>query len=158
MAMIGILNVWRDMATKTLKIVIPNLQQLQVTTVKPELERMGLQLECYYLYSELPEGSIVIQSPVAGSEVPFGSKISLVIAYGKNCKKELLKVPGVVGLSYDIAVEVLNIKGFGRVQNIPRSNTTVQFHPCSIVTAQIPRKGMAVTQDTEIMLELNNRN
>jgi beta-lactam-binding protein with PASTA domain len=157
MAMIGTLNVWLDMTVKTLKIVIPNLQQLQVTTVKPELERMGLQLECYYLHSELPEGSIVIQSPVAGSEVPFGSKMSLVVAYGKNCKKELLKVPGVVGLSYDIAVEVLNIKGFDRVQKIPRPNTAAKFHPCSIVTAQIPHKGMAVTQDTEILLELNNR-
>ncbi len=157
MAMIKILNVWRDMTAKTLKIVIPNLQRLQLTTVKPELERMGLQLECYYLYSELPEGSIVIQSPVAGLEVPFGSKISLVIGYAKNCKKELLKVPGVIGLSYDIAVEVLNIKGFDHVQNIPCPNTTAQFHPCSIVTAQIPRKGMAVTQDTEILLELNNR-
>jgi eukaryotic-like serine/threonine-protein kinase len=156
--MTRILNVWRDMTTKALKIIIPDLQRLQITKVKPELERLGLQVECYYLYSDLPEGSIVTQNPVPGAQLLFGSKIALVISYGTNGKKELLKVPGVVGLSYDMAIEVLNIKGFERVQKIPSPNPHALSHSCGIVTAQIPRKGMTVDRDTEIFLELNNSN
>jgi beta-lactam-binding protein with PASTA domain len=155
-AMSGILNVWLDMILKASKITIPNLQRLQVTTVKPQLELLGLQVECYYLSSDLPKGSIVTQNPIAGAEVIFGSKITLAIGYGANSKTELLTVPGVVGLSYEMAVEILNIKGFDRVQKILCPNLTSPSHSCSIVIAQIPRKGMKIDRDTEILLELRN--
>jgi beta-lactam-binding protein with PASTA domain len=150
----GTVNVWLDMTAKASRITIPNLQLLQIAKVKPELEKMGLQVECYYTYGDLPQGTIVTQNPAAGAKVFSGSQITLVISYGKNDSTERLIVPGVVGLSYDMAIEILNIKGFDRIKKLPSPDRNLRSPSQVLVIAQIPSKDAAVDRDTEIFLEV----
>jgi eukaryotic-like serine/threonine-protein kinase len=150
----GTMNVSLSMTAESSKITIPNLQLRQVKAVKSKLENMGLQIECYCMHSKLPKGTIVAQNPVAGAKVSLGSQITLLVSYGKNEFVERLQVPGVIGLSYDLAVEILKSQGFERVQKFPHLNTPL--HPCAFVVAQVPSKGATVDRDTEVFLEVDN--
>lgn len=150
----GTMNVWLSMTAKASKITIPNLRLRQAKAVKSKLENMGLQVECYCVRSNLPKGTIVAQNPIAGTRVPLNSQITLAVSYGKNESVERLQVPGVIGLSYDLAVEILKIKGFNRVQKLPPLNTLSL--PCAFVVTQVPPKGATVDRNTEVFLEVGD--
>jgi eukaryotic-like serine/threonine-protein kinase len=149
-----ILNLTRGMTTEEPKIAIPNLRQKLLTQVKPELELLGLRVRCYRLLSNLPKGSIITQNPYPGTKIAFGSTVILIVSDGKIGTPELLEVPGVVGLHYDLATAVLNAKGFHNIRKISDTTYALPTPSVAIVIAQTPHKGMRVDRDTAIRLKI----
>jgi serine/threonine-protein kinase len=88
-------------------VMVPNVIHKNLTEGKIQLENANLDTgRISYEFSDLPQGTIIDQDPLAGSEVNFASEINLTISQGQEDQEVL--VPNLLGLSLQEAQERLS--------------------------------------------------
>ncbi len=82
-------------------LIMPDLVEMNISDVSRLLEEIGLNIEDVVTQkSDVKEGIVLTQSPLAGSPVNFGDKIRLVVS-GEE---------GILGLKEGLTYKVLNYK------------------------------------------------
>lgn len=88
------------------QINMPNLVQKQLTEAQYMIDNAGLKLgSVEYVQNDLPEGTVISQSPFGGLQVGKGATVDLFVSKGKDPEK--IVMPKLVGSSYDEAVKRL---------------------------------------------------
>ncbi len=92
-------------------IKIPQVGGKSVRQATLDLEAAGLLLgEVSWAFSDtIPERVVVFSYPAAGSEVPIGTKINLMVNRGRA--SEYTYVPKVIGMPLEDAVKLIEKKG-----------------------------------------------
>ncbi len=93
-------------STGTEKISVPNLVQKLLTEAQYMIDNQGLKLgNIEYVQNDLPEGTVISQSPFAGLEIGEGGTIDLFVSKGKDPEK--MTMPKVVGTTLESAKKKL---------------------------------------------------
>ena len=122
-------------------IEMPKLEGLSLAYALDKLERMHLKLGDTVYRPDFMKGSILEQQYnsyriAAGTKIPWGSRINLVI--GAGLQQEQILVPDVVGLTFGEAKSVLESKGISLAAIVPMS--TVKDTLAAFVYKQNPEK------------------
>jgi serine/threonine-protein kinase len=130
-------------------VEVPELRQQTAATAEALLGQVSLRLQVTETVPSLqPAGIVLTQNPMAGSRVPTGSVVSVVLSAGG-----LVVVPQVTGLSQAVAVQQLRAARLGFtsevVVNLSRAPGTV--------LAQDPRAGSQVPIGTVVELMVSTR-
>lgn len=89
-------------STGSERISMPNLVQKELKEAQYILENQGLKLGVVeYVQNELPEGTVISQSPFAGLDVGVGGSVDLFVSKGQDPEKQIM--PKLVGISLDEA-------------------------------------------------------
>lgn len=84
------------------QVTVPDLVQKQLTEAQYILENAGLKTgSIEYVQNELPEGSVISQSPFSGRSVGEGASIDLFVSKGKDPEK--IVMPELVGKNIEDA-------------------------------------------------------
>jgi serine/threonine-protein kinase len=97
-----------------------------------------------------PAGQVIRQSPSAGSEIPRGSTVTIVVSEGE----ERATIPNVIGKERREAVEALRAEGL--VPVVEESETEVEAQ-IGRVTDQFPPPGNEVEPGTEVTIVVGRR-
>jgi beta-lactam-binding protein with PASTA domain/predicted Ser/Thr protein kinase len=100
--------------------------------------------------SSSPAGQVISQSPSAGSEVPVGSTVSIVVARGV----EKAKVPNVIGRARSEAVQA--VRDAGLVPSVEEEETEVPGQ-VGRVTDQFPPPGTEAKPGAEVTIVVGKR-
>lgn len=93
-------------STGTEKVTVPNLVQKMMTEAQYMIENQGLKLGTVeYVQNDLPEGTVISQSPFAGLDIGVGGSIDLFVSKGKDPEKMIM--PKVVGTTLEAAQKKL---------------------------------------------------
>ncbi|MEX2107954.1 MAG: Stk1 family PASTA domain-containing Ser/Thr kinase [Solirubrobacterales bacterium] len=95
--------------------------------------------------SSAPEGEVIQQSPSAGSELPKGSSVSIVVSE----EEEAIVVPNVIGKERAAATEEMRFAGLG--YTVQEQETEV-LSQVGRVTDQFPPPGSEVEPGTSVTL------
>ena len=88
------------------KVDMPNVVDMTLENARNQLEAMGLKVTVKNEYDDvIEENDVISTSPKAGEKVKVGSTVTLTVSKGKETKT--VKVPDLVGKSYDDASYVL---------------------------------------------------
>jgi beta-lactam-binding protein with PASTA domain len=93
------------------QIIMPNLQDMSYRQAETTLRGLGLVVDSFYIYEPSEFRDLVLDvkldtvSLYPGDKVPVGSKVQLVVGYGKGT--EYVRIPGLVGLTLKEARGVL---------------------------------------------------
>jgi eukaryotic-like serine/threonine-protein kinase len=100
--------------------------------------------------SSAPEGEVIRQSPAAGSELPQGASISIVVSE----EEEAVTVPNVIGMERGTAVDELRAAGLA--PSVQEQETEV---PSQVgrITDQFPPPGAEVERGTGVTLVVGKR-
>lgn len=92
------------------QVVIPNMAGQSVRQAMLELESAGLKLgEIAWAVSDtIPEKVVVFSYPYAGTEIPLGSYVNLMVNHGRA--SDFTYMPNVIGLTIDEAQKRLEDK------------------------------------------------
>lgn len=87
------------------KVVVPYLEQFELSKAKEELEKIGLKTEISkQIYNDVvAKGFVISQEPEAGSKIAEGEKVYLVISLGPK----VTEVPNIIGLKIEDAEKIL---------------------------------------------------
>lgn len=88
------------------KVQVPDVTGLDQSAAKKRLADAGFEVDTEQQDSSEPEGTVVEQSPVAGTEADDGSTVTIVVSTGE------VEVPDVVGMDEDSARQELRDQGF----------------------------------------------
>jgi serine/threonine-protein kinase len=110
-----------------------------------QIRGRGLVPEVSEEESDAPAGEVIRQAPSAGSELPRGSSVSIVVSRGQ----EQSSVPNVIGEERREAVEM--VRAAGLTPSVTEEETEV---PSKVgrVTDQFPPPGSEVEPGTEVTL------
>ena len=112
------------------------------------LEEAGLLLgDKSYAYSDLPQGSVISQTPPAGEPLVSGEGVNVVESRGPELSSVTL--PDLRGLAVAEARERLEALGVRRVETLA---TGVSFNAPGTVTAQQPPAGESVPPSVPVTL------
>jgi serine/threonine-protein kinase len=100
--------------------------------------------------SERPAGEVIRQAPSAGSELPRGSTVSIVVSGGR----EQIKVPNLIGKERREAVEELRATGL--VPEVEEEETEVTAQ-VGRVTDQFPPPGSEVEPGSDVTVVVGKR-
>jgi penicillin-binding protein 1A len=92
------------------KTTVPNVVGQQVQTAQFRLGQAGLRAAVQEVPNSAPKGQVVGQNPAAGSSVPGGTTVTLLVSAGKGGGNVVL--PNVVGLPAGTARNLLGALGF----------------------------------------------
>ncbi len=121
-------------------VAVPNGVGLSETEARDRMVSAGFEVSSREIFAERPRGTVVSQSPAAGTRTDRGSRVELAVSKGSG----LVDVPRVVGLSRGEAEAGLASAGLEvNVVEVP------SFEPVGTVVAQNPpggqlRRGEAV--------------
>jgi serine/threonine-protein kinase len=115
-----------------------------------QIRGRGLVPEVSEEESDAPAGEVIRQAPSAGSELPRGSSVSIVVSRGEQQSS----VPNVIGKERREAVEM--IRSAGLTPSVTEEETEV---PSKIgrITDQFPPPGSEVEPGTEVTLVVGKR-
>jgi beta-lactam-binding protein with PASTA domain len=99
---------------------------------------------------DVPNGSVIAQDPVGGSEVVAGSTVDIAVSTGPDAPA-VVPVPDVVGEDVVDAQATLEAEGFV-VQITEESNETVEV---GLVTEMNPAAGTEVAEGTTVVLAVS---
>lgn len=112
------------------------------------LHELGLIVTVDYVYNEEYElGTVVGQSEKKGAKVYKGYEIRITVV----SDEELIKVPSVIGKTYDEAVEIITSAGFKTGKNEIYDNTV----EAGTVINQTPASGSSQKKDTKILITVS---
>jgi beta-lactam-binding protein with PASTA domain/predicted Ser/Thr protein kinase len=129
---------------------VPVLVGTQRSVAVQQIRGRGLTPSVEEEESAKPEGQVIEQAPSAGSELPRGSTVSIVVSKGE----EQATVPNVIGKVRAEAVEML--RGAGLDPEVQEDETEV---PAQIgrVTDQFPPPGSEVEPGSEVTVVVGKR-
>jgi eukaryotic-like serine/threonine-protein kinase len=112
---IVVLSVARD----PLRIEVPDVTGLPSAQAQTRLRAANLRPRAETIRSRRPRGQVLRQIPDAGTEVPRGSAVVVIVSAGQ----ELVEIPSVVGMSADNATAELTRVGFRtRLVRVPAAD------------------------------------
>jgi eukaryotic-like serine/threonine-protein kinase len=117
------------------------VQQIRSRDLSPSVEEEE---------SSAPAGEVIRQSPSAGSELPSGSTVTIVVSQGE----EQVSVPNVIGDERAEAVEALRAAGLD--PNVTEEATEVEAQ-AGRVTDQFPPPGSEVEPGTGVTIVVGKR-
>ncbi len=86
-------------STGSEQVTMPNLVQKQLTEAQYLVENAGLKLgSVEYVQNDLPEGTIISQSPYSGLQVAPSTAVDLFVSKGKDPEK--IVMPKLLGITY----------------------------------------------------------
>jgi hypothetical protein len=109
---------------------VPDVTGDSAAAAVQALQAKGFDVETRSIISQKKTGTVLSQSPAAGSKVARGSTVSITISRG------LVTVPDTVGQTRDTAVAAVRAAGL-----VPRAFTVPSTQPKGTVVAQRPRPG-----------------
>jgi serine/threonine-protein kinase len=124
----------------------PDVVGLPVALAAARLRAKGLASRTETIASRRPKGRVIRQIPAAGTEVPRGSSVVLVVSAGR----QLVDVPDVVGLTADDATARLTRAGFrSQIKRVPAGE------PAGTVVAQQPGGGSRAPRGQVIRINIS---
>jgi serine/threonine-protein kinase len=127
------------------ELAVPDVIGETEESAQAILEESGFKVSATLVYSnDFAAGLVVSQSP-SGAEAPKGSTIEISVSQGP----ELFGLPGVIGLSADEAIGILDEGGFGVDQ---QSQETSLQEEDGVVLDQAPAGGESVEQGTTVTI------
>jgi len=93
------------------KAKVPNVVGLKAQTAEFRLGQAGLRAAVKEVPDSAPKGQVVAQNPAAGSSVPGGTTVTLLVSSGKGGGGNI-GLPNVVGLPVGTATTLLGALGF----------------------------------------------
>jgi serine/threonine-protein kinase len=129
-------------------VSVPYINGQVIRNAKLNLMKVGLELgEVNYEFSEsVGKDTIIYQSFSAGSKIPYGSQVSIIVSKGSELQ---LKVPMLIGLSEQEALDLISESGLLLGHTEYRQDNT--FVP-NIVIDQIPPPGTISGPQTTIRI------
>jgi eukaryotic-like serine/threonine-protein kinase len=129
---------------------VPVLVGTQRSLAVQQIRGRGLEPNVEEEESKAPAGEVIRQSPSAGSELPRGSSVSIVVSSGQ----EQARVPNVIGRERPEAVEAIRAAGLD--PSVSEEETEV---PARVgrVTDQFPPPGAEVEPGTGVTLVVGKR-
>lgn len=139
-------------------VEVPDVVGLAEADGRARLAEVGLQATAEGVESrDAPAGTVVEQSPSAGTEVPEGDVVTLRVATGPAP----VAVPALLGLSRQEAVEVLTAAGLEPQLSAGRPPPAVdragEQVPAGVVVAQRPEQGTSVEVGTPVEALVSDR-
>lgn len=129
------------------RIAVPSVEDQPVQEARGTLEDAGFEVRVRRVFAGAPEGQVVSQEPGGGARAPRGSTVELVVSKGRN----LNRVPDVIGLSEEEAVEALRARQFDvRIFDVPSPD------PEGTVVAQVPRGGVLASPDARVRINVSS--
>ena len=128
-------------------VAVPLVEGLEREPAIALLERAGLEAEVREEASPDVRRNIVIsQSPEAGARIAKGEKVTIVVSTGPR----LVQVPRVVGLTFDEAIQVLEVAGL-----VWRRVKVFAYLAEVIVASQDPKADEQVEEGTEVVIRVS---
>jgi hypothetical protein len=90
---------------------VPDVVGLKVQAAEFRLGQAGLRAEVKEMPNGAPKGQVFAQSPPAGTEVPGGTSVTLLVSGGQGGGGNVV-LPNVVGLPIGTARDLLGVLGF----------------------------------------------
>jgi len=129
---------------------VPVLVGTQRSVAVQQIRSLGLRPSVEEEESAKPAGEVIRQAPSAGSELPRGSSVSIVVSEGE----EQAKVPNVIGKERAEAVEALRAAGL--VPTVSEQETEVEAQ-VGRVTDQFPPPGSEVEPGSQVTIVVGKR-
>ena len=126
------------------EIEVPELIGLTADEATQTLEGAGFKVKTVEVENEAEPGTVVDQSPAAGSMVTPGSEVTIVVSAGKT----VTLVPNVVGMSQEEATAALQEAGY----QVQAKGTYDEEAEDGIVIGQSPEGGTAADPETRVDL------
>ena len=102
----------------------PELSGMSVADALAALDDLGLNGAEAQEYSDtVPEGEIIRQEPAAGTELPLGSTVTIVVSRGSQPGDETVSVPDISGMSVAEALAALDDLGLNGAEAQEYSDT-----------------------------------
>jgi beta-lactam-binding protein with PASTA domain len=124
-------------------VVMPNVVGEKAAAAVKALHAKGLTVETSRVVSSKPDGTVVSQSPGAGSKVAKGSTAAIRISHG------LVTVPDTVGQNSSVAVRIVRAAGL-----VPRLFSVPSQRPKGSVVAQYPVAGARAERGSIVRLNI----
>jgi serine/threonine-protein kinase len=129
---------------------VPVLVGTQRSVAVQQIRSLGLSPSVEEEESAKPAGEVIRQAPSAGSELPRGSSVSIVVSEGE----EQAKVPNTIGSERAEAVEALRAAGL--VPTVSEQQTEVE-QQVGRVTDQFPPPGAEVEPGSGVTIVVGKR-
>ena len=137
----------QDEIQETRPIAVPNVIGMQEDLARTRLEELGFRVETQRSSSlEFAAGRVAEQNPEEGTRLPRGEPVTIVVSTGPP----MTPVPGVVGLSYEAAVDELDEAGLEA-----RRVEVFSDSPPGEVVGQNPREGATVREGSVVTLRVS---
>ena len=124
-------------------VVMPNVVGEKAAPAVKALRAKGLTVETSRVVSSKPDGTVVSQSPAAGSKVAKGSTAAIRISHG------LVTVPDTVGQASSVAIKIVRAAGL-----VPRLFSVPSQRPKGSVVAQHPAAGARAERGSTVRLNI----
>jgi len=131
-------------------VEVPSVLKFGIDDARHALAEAGLEVgEVAHRESEVPPGMVIAQEPAAGTAVPVGTAVHLVVSSGVE---EKVEVPNVVGRGIDMAELILAEHGL-KLGEIAHKESEAER---GTVIAQEPAGGMFVPAGTAVHLAVSS--
>jgi beta-lactam-binding protein with PASTA domain len=132
------------------RVEAPDVVGRSASDAREALSEVGLQARIVQVPSAEPEGTVVAQSPTAGSEVARGSTVRINVSDGTGAQEPAEReVPNVEGLTEEEAIVQLEDAGFA--VRIRREEVTDPAED-GVVLSQIPAGGETAREGDEVAI------
>lgn len=131
------------------EVKVPNVVGLTFNDASSALEQKGLKAERgeNRYHNAAPKGTVLDQSPGADSKEAPGTTVTLVVSAGQR----YATVPGVIGMSRELALNALESAGFEAGEVVERPSNEAR----GTVTDSRPRPGTQAPIPSSVALTLS---
>jgi beta-lactam-binding protein with PASTA domain len=144
-----LLNTLEDYVGRNVEEVRMELRTLLTINSQPLL---SLKEPFLYEYSPEPPGTILQQSPQAGTGISEPLQLEVVVSRGRE--EVLMSVPNLVGLSIADALRQISVTGINFSFSIASALQALETDQSGVVAAQNPAARALVTVDTPVTLQV----
>jgi eukaryotic-like serine/threonine-protein kinase len=128
-------------------VTVPLVEGIERPLAVQRIERAGLEAEVREeASSDVEMGFVISQSPDAGARIAQGETVTIVVSTGPR----LVRVPRVVGLTFEEAVEVLEDAGL----DWQRQDVFADREE-GVVASQDPKADEEVEEGTEVLIRVS---
>ncbi len=128
-------------------VTVPSTVGLSEQEAVRAIEALGLQAVVETSSSEeIATGLVIAQTPEGGAQISEGQTVTLVVSTGS----ELHKVPRVVGLTAEDAIEAITSAGF-----VAEAVDAPSQEPAGLVVSQNPRPGSRIEEGASITITVS---
>jgi beta-lactam-binding protein with PASTA domain len=134
-------------------VAVPNVVGLSQSNATSAITSAGLTVASPVATASsttTPAGNVISETPVAGTSVPSGTAVSLVVSSGPP----LVAVPNVVGLSQSAATTAITAAGLTVALPVATASSTTI--PVGNVISETPAAGTSVTSGSAVSLVVSS--
>ncbi len=131
--------------------VVPDVTYLSYDEARFQIEDAGfILLDPDYVFSDLPEGTVIKQDPRAGSSLPEGESVHLIVSEGPEVV--MVTMPNVIGVEINSARGTL--EGLNLMVSEVREEFSNEYVENYIINQSVPA-GREVAENTSIVLTIS---